>query len=85
LSNNPEGAEFHGLCPWVSQQRPYFSKTSLNLILSTSDKIIKTSDNLYRIANEENIEAGKSKKAEMDKISDAMEEIFKEWKENKNG
>ena len=55
------------------------------MILSTSDKIIKTSDNLYRIANEENIEAGKSKKAEMDKISDAMEEIFKEWKENKNG
>jgi len=69
----------------LSKQRPYFTKTSLDLILSISDKIIKTPDNLYRTANEEDIETGKLKKAQMDKISDAMEEVFKEWKEHKNG
>ena len=69
----------------LSKQRPYFSKTSLNLILSMNEKIIKTQDNLYRAANKKDIEVEKVKKVQMDKISDAMKEVFKEWKEHKNG
>jgi len=69
----------------LSKQRPYFTKTSLDLILSISDKIIKTPDNLYRTANKKDIEVEKVKKAQKDKISDAMEEVFKEWEKHKKG
>lgn len=68
----------------LSRQRSYFAENSLNLILSISDKIIKTPDNLYRVANKKDIEVEGVKKAQTDKMSNAMEEVFKEWEEQKN-
>jgi len=68
----------------LSKRRPYFSETSLNLILSTSDKIIKNQNNLYRVANKKDIEVEKVRKAEKDKMSNAMEEVFREWDKQRN-
>ncbi len=68
----------------LSKKRPYFSEASLNLILSTSDKIIKNQSNLYRVANKEDIEARIVKKAQTDKMSNAMEEVFREWEKQDN-
>lgn len=68
----------------LSKKRPYFSEISLNLILGKSDQIIKTPDNLYHIANKEDIEVEKSRKARMNKMSNAMEEVFREWEKQKN-
>jgi len=68
----------------LSKKRPYFSEPSLNLILGKSDQIIKIPDNLYRIANKEDIEVKRVKKAQTDKMSNAMEEILGEWEKQKN-
>lgn len=68
----------------LSKQRPYFTKSSLNLTLSISDKIIKTPNNLYRIANKEDIEVEKFRKARRNKMSNAMEEVFREWEKQKS-
>jgi len=84
LKNSEKPLSKESIATELSKQRPYFTKTSLNLILSTSDKIIKTSDNFYRAVNEEDIKGEKFKRAQMDKMSNAMEEVFKEWQKQKN-
>jgi len=81
-SKNPLSKE--SIATELSKQRPYFTKTSLDLILSISNKIIKNSNNLYRAVNEEDIEVEKFKKTQINKMSNAMEDVFKEWKEQKN-
>ena len=68
----------------LSKKRPYFSKTSLDFILGSSDQIIKNQNNFYRIANKEDIAAKRVKKVQRDRMSNAMEEVFREWEEEKN-
>jgi len=84
LRNSEKPLSKENIATELSKQRPYFTKTSLDLILSTNDKIIKTPDNLYHAANEEDIKAGKFKKAHINKLSNIMEEVFKEWGRQKN-
>jgi len=64
----------------LSKERPYFSKNSLNLILCISNRINKTYDGRYCLANEDNVQTERRKKEKDDKISQVMEEVFKEWK-----
>lgn len=85
LKDSEKSLSKENIAAELSRQRPYFTETSLNIILSISEKIIKTQDNLYRVANKKDIEVKKVKKLQMDKISDAMEEVFKEWEKHKNG
>lgn len=84
LKNSGKPLSKESIARELSKRRPYFSKTSLNLILSTSDKIVKNQNNLYRITDKEDIEVRKVEKAQTDKTSDAMEEVFREWKKQKN-
>jgi len=85
LKNSESPLSRENIAVELSKQRPYFTGTSLNLILSVSDKIIKTSANLYRVANKKDIEVERVKKAQTDRMSNAMEEVFKEWEKQKNG
>ena len=84
LKNSESPLSKEKIATELSKQRPYFSETSLNLILSISDKIIKAPDNLYRVVNEEDIEIEKFRKARIDKMSNAMEEVFREWEKQKS-
>jgi len=84
LKNSESPLSKENIAIELSKQRPYFTEASLNLILSISDKIIKTPDNLYRVANKKDIEVERVKKAQTDKMSNAMEEVFREWEKQKN-
>ncbi len=84
LKDSAKSLSKEGIAIALSKKRPYFSESSLNLILSTSDKIIKNQNNLYRVANKEDKEVRIAKKAQTDKMSNAMEEVFREWEKQKN-
>jgi len=84
LSDSEKPLSKESIAIELSKQRPYFTETSLNLILSVSSKIIKTPNNLYRAVTEKDIDEEELKEVQRDKMSNAMEEVFEEWKEQKN-
>jgi len=80
LRNSKHPLSKEDIAAELSKERPYFSKNSLNLILGISNRINKTYDGRYCLANEDNVQTERCKKGKDDKISQVMEEVFKEWK-----
>lgn len=64
----------------LSKERPYFTESSLSFVLGTSSRIRKDENGLYRTATTDEAEEKKKEWGESNKVSEAIREIFKEWK-----
>ena len=65
----------------LSKKRPYFSHTSLQLLLGVSSGIVKTRDGRYRLANEDDVRVKGMEKVRTDQMSKAMKKAFNGWSE----
>jgi len=67
----------------LSKKRPYFSQTSLQLLLGMSSKIAKVPDGRYRLINENEMRAERMEKVRAGQMSKAMEKTFNGWSESR--
>jgi len=83
LENSSQPLSKEMICAELSKKRPYFSHTSLQLLLGMSSKITKALDGRYRLINENEMRVEGMEKVRADQMSKAMEKAFDGWSENR--